>query len=77
MILVDEVANYEWISVDEVGNWLAEDSRRQNNNTISMEDEYLSSKEMTVRIRETFVIKLSYHCMRQDWLICSNKGGFY
>ena len=43
MILDDEVANYKWISVDEVGTWLAEDRRRQNNNTISMEDAYLSS----------------------------------
>jgi len=43
MTLDDEVANYKWISVDEVGNWLTEDSRRQNNNTISMEDAYLSS----------------------------------
>ena len=43
MILDEEVANYKWISVDEVGTWLAEDRRRQNNNTISMEDAYLSS----------------------------------
>ena len=42
MALDDEVANYKWISVDEVGTWLS-DSRQQTNNTISMEDKYLSS----------------------------------